>query len=183
MTKKNRKFIILLVITVVTLGLIVLYNTRVVYWHNVYWEHECPNVTDAEYLEVYDLRFFLDNHNTNNIEKLGIELVNESLQNNGEVPIKYSEIISSDFFKEINPRGFLSKYNGDIIDEDLIFEETDVIIHNDKAIFLYGYSYHASYKNEGKINNYGQGYEGYPNRIYLKLDSGKWIVQSVFTIV
>lgn len=180
---KNRKFIILLVITVVTIGLIVLYNTRVVYWHNVYWEHERPNVTDAEYLEVYDLRFFLDNHNTNDIEKLDIELVNESLQNNGEVPIKYSEIISSDFFKEINPRGFLSKYKEDIIDEELIFEETDVIIRNDKAIFLYGYSYHASYKNEGEINNYGQGYEGYPNRIYLKLDSGKWIVQSVFTIV
>lgn len=183
MTKKNRKFIILLVIAVVTLGLIVLYNTRVVYWHDVYWEHECPNVTDAEYLEVYDLRFLLDNHSTNDIEKLCTELVNESLQSNGKVPIKYSEIISSNSFKEINPRGFLSEHKGDIIDEDLIFKETDVMIHNDKAIFLYGYSYHASYKSEGEISNYGQGYEGYPNRIYLKLDNGKWVVQSVFTTI
>lgn len=180
MIKKHKKIFILLIGVSIMFVLVILLNTRVVYWHNVYWEHELPNKTDAEYLELYDLRFIFNNSNDDKVKKLGLDLVNESFKNNGEVPLEYAEIISSELFKEINPRGFLSKHKSDILNEEFIIKDTDVIVHNDKAIFFFGYTYHASYY-DGQKSSYGQGYEGYPNRIYFKLENGKWIVQSVFT--
>lgn len=180
MTARKKILISLAVIALIILGAFVIVHTRVVFWHNVYWNHEYPTVNDADYLGVYDLRFMLNGRDAGDIEKLGTELVNSSFENNGECSDEYEDVISRERFEEINPREYLYKYKEDIIDEDFDLIETDALVHGDKAIFFYGFSYEAFYNENGESAHSGRGYEGFPNRIYFSCVDGKWVVESVY---
>lgn len=161
--------------------LIYIFFTRTVYWHDVYWEHNLPNKTDAEYLEVWDLRFLHGNSDDEVVEKLGLDIVQSTFIYNGEIPREYVGLISSYAYKNINPREFLSNQTENIIDENYVIEDYDVMIHKNKAIFFWGYTYHASYNVDNEIAECGRGYEGYPNRLYFEYENNQWIVTSVFT--
>lgn len=178
---KKKKIFIVIVSVLLVLCIIVLYLvlTRTVYWHNQYYEYNHPSKTDAEYLKVWDVRF-LHNADSKEIEELGVNIVNDSLKQNGILTEQLQEIVSEHTFSYINPRDFLSENEYEITDEQFEVKETDVLRHRNKAIFLYGCEYHATYKKNGDTYNYDIGYDGMPNRLYLEYIDDKWTVVTAF---
>ncbi|ADU23852.1 hypothetical protein [Ruminococcus albus] len=181
MTKRKRVILIsVMIIAALSFGIILFIFTRTVYWNNKYYDDNQPSKTDAEYLNVWDLRFILHSKDKDEIENLGNKVVNDSLNYNGTLTEELQGIISDHTFSYINPRDFLSENNYEITDEQFVIKETDVLRHKNKAIFFYGCEYHATYKKNGETYNYDIGYDGMPNRLYLEYDDNKWIIVTAF---
>ena len=181
MTRKKKILIILIsVFVVLSISTIYFISTRTVYWNNKYYDDNHPSKTDAEYLNVWDVRLILSSKDKDEIEDLGYKIVNNSLKHNGTLTDELQGIISDHTFLYINPRDFLSGNDYEITDEQFEIKETDVLKHKNKAIFLYGCEYHATYLKNGETYNYDIGYDGMPNRLYLECINGQWIVDSAF---
>lgn len=178
----RKKITIVLITILIIISTIVIYfiATRTVYWNNKYYDFDHPSKTDAEYLNVWDVRLILNNKDKDEIEDLGCKIVNDSLKYNGILTDELQGIIPQSTFSYINPRDFLSKSDYEITNEKFSIKETDVLRHKNKAIFFYGCTYHATYLKNGKSDVYDTGYDGVPNRIYLEFVDNKWIVTSAF---
>lgn len=181
MTRRKKVILIFMIIIVVlSIGVVYFISTRTVYWNNKYYDDNHPSKTDAEYLNVWDVRLILHSKDKDEIDNLGNKIVNDSLSHNGTLTEKLQGTVSDHTFSYINPRGFLSENNYEIIDEQFVVKETDVLRHKNKAIFFYGCEYHATYKKNGDIYNYDIGYDGMPNRLYLEYVDNKWIVVTAY---
>lgn len=168
------------IIIVLSLGIIYFVSTRTVYWNNRYYDDNHPSKTDAEYLNVWDIRLILSSEDKDEIEDLGYKIVNDSLKHNGTLTDELQGIIPNHTFSYINPRDFLSENDYEIMNEQFEIKETAVLRHKNKAIFLYGCEYYATYLKNGETCNYDIGYDGMPNRLYLEYSNGQWIVVSAF---
>ena len=176
-----RKRIIFLTIPliIVVILIIVFCCTRTVYWHHKYYEDQKPKQTDAEYLGVWDVRLIIHSSKDKEVKNLGISLINSSYENNGELPQKYKGIVSDKIFKYMNPRYALAKLKDNIINEEFHIQEASVLSHNNKAIFLWGYTYTADYyRKNGQPTDIGIGYDGTPHRLYLEYVNGQWVIVS-----
>ncbi|MBP3793933.1 MAG: hypothetical protein ILA24_07840 [Ruminococcus sp.] len=182
MMKKKKKIIILMAISIIIVFVIVFLCTHSVYWHNKYYEYDRPSQTDAEYLDIWDLRLLVSNKDKNEIDMLGKSIIDESRKSNGIIAENYKDIIPDDVFARINPRSYLAKDRFRILDEKLDFIETDVLQHGDKAIFFYGYKYKANYSDGKEEKEYETGYDGTPNRLYLEYTDGKWRITSCYVL-
>ncbi len=103
---KKKKLMILVSISIfiaIFLFFIIIILTRVVYLNN--YDVDEPAMSDADYLDVSDLRLlelFHDNKVNRQLENLTQDMIQESYKNNG-ISAEYTSIIDNDSFKRLNP--------------------------------------------------------------------------------
>ena len=85
---KKKKLVILISISVfiVVFLLLIILSTRVVYFNN-YYVNNIPSISDADYLDVSDLRLlklFNDNQTNRKLEYLTQDMIQESYKSSGK---------------------------------------------------------------------------------------------------
>ena len=78
------------------------------------------SISDAEYLEVSDLRklyIFIDDDEKNLLEELAKNMILDSYYNNG-FNDQYTTIVSNDIFKRLNPNNTGNKFDFELISWD-----------------------------------------------------------------
>ena len=92
------------------------------------------SISDAEYLEVSDLRklyIFIDDDEKNLLEELAKNMILDSYYNNG-FNDQYTTIVSNDIFKRLNPNNTGNKF-----DFELISGDVQCLCSEDKAIVFF----------------------------------------------
>ncbi|MGN0575959.1 MAG: hypothetical protein ACI4J2_08005 [Ruminococcus sp.] len=168
---KRRAGVLLFILSFLLLiGIIVLLITRQEYINN--YKANSPTVSDAEYLETYDLRYIYltqDKKEKSNVETIAEELIIDSCNNNYK---SHENIIDYDSFKRLN----LNKAS----DPTFTLNElnTYCLYNNNKAIVYYsktiikGSNNHIIYS----INTSTPPF----NRIYFEKINENWCVVSIY---
>lgn len=92
------------------------------------------SISDAEYLEVSDLRklyIFIDDDEKNLLEELAKNMILDSYYNNG-FNEQYTTIVSNDIFERLNSNKTISKFDFELISVDVY-----CLCNEDRPLFFY----------------------------------------------
>lgn len=171
---KKKKLVILISISVfiVVFLLLIILSTRVVYFNN-YYVNNIPSISDADYLDVSDLRLlklFNDNQTNRKLEYLTQDMIQESYKSSG-ISEKYADIIDSDSFKRLNPYRAVNKtfQLGNIQVKCLNYKNKAIVYWNKEC----------SVEENGNTINSNLNTKTPPfDRLYFEKIDGEWKVVS-----
>ena len=129
-------------------------------------------MTDAEYLDVLDMRFVSKD---NELKKLGDKLTNASFNSHAKEADKYSDTISSELFTKLDPK-HREGLDNNITDEVFEIISSDAVIKGNRGIYYCQISYSANL-SEGE--NFGMSNKNCPIRVYFEKDNDKWVVKDI----
>lgn len=176
--QKRKKYVLLLAGAVLLLfGILskLIFYDRQQYWEN--YEIQAPAITDATYLNVYDLRMlklFGDEAMENELETLSHEMILRSYESNGEAYEEYASNISPTYFKRLNPNHGNEEFDRSHYDFYFDINELTCLCNQDKAIVFYRYDF-AVLDLEGNIQYLTSNKGINPiDRLYFEKIDGEW---------
>ena len=172
MTKKKCILIIALSTAALLVSLFVLYYFafRQQYFNGQ--KHNTPVTTDAEYLNALDMRFV---SHDGDLKSLGDELTKASYDTQAKGIDKYSDIISTDNFKKLDPRWGIKTDDG-MTNERFELMSSDAVSKGDKGIYFCELRYSAVLSDGSET---GMSIKDCPIRVYFEKENDKWVVRNI----
>lgn len=151
------------------LSILIVKSTRVVYIND--YSSNIPSISDADYLDIYDLRMLSllqDKDIENQLKLLTQNMIQESYISKGVSDV-FKENVDAAVFKRLNPN-----YSGET-NYQLIGINVECLVYGDKAIVYW--SKLCCYDKSNNVINCVLNTQTLPyHRLYFKKDNSIWKV-------